>query len=141
MVFDMNGLRYERVKLVRTYHNSLPDQYISVRSEEGEELMLISSLTKLDDISSQIVQEELKLLHLIPVIERISSIRRQQSIWTWNVQTDLGQTTFMTENAHDHIHSVAPCRWVITDLDGRRYLLADSENLDAASRNQWNRII
>ncbi|QHW30849.1 DUF1854 domain-containing protein [Paenibacillus rhizovicinus] len=138
--FEMGGLRYEKVKLVRTFPYSFLDQYISVRSETGEELMLISNLNVLDDASRAVVQEELKQLYMVPVIEQILSIRKQNAYYTWEVQTDFGRVTFTTENAHEHIHSIAPDRWIITDMDARKFLLADLGKLDAASKRYWQQI-
>lgn len=141
LIFEMYGIVYEGVRLVRAFPYSLPNQYISVRSESGEELMLISDLSALDEPSRHLVREELRRYYLVPVIERILSVMKQPGSMTWQVKTDFGQVTFQTENAHDHIHSVGPERWVVTDLDDRRYLLADIERMDAVSRKYWKQLM
>ncbi len=56
------------------------------------------------------------------------------------MDTDYGKTTIVMDNFHENVHAIAPDRWVITDLEGRRFQLSELEQMDVGSRSCWNNI-
>ena len=140
LLAEKEGQQYERVKLVRTFPFSFPDQFISVRSGMGEEIVLLSDLTLLDEDSLRVAQEELCRHYMVPLIQRIESIRKHNVEWIWHVDTDYGKTTIVMDNLHENVHAIAPDRWVITDLEGRRFQLSELELMDVDSQCCWNNI-
>lgn len=140
LLAEKEGRQYERVKLVRAFPFSFPDQFISVRCGMGEEIVLLGYLSELDEESLQVAQEELHRHYMVPRIQRIESIRKHNAEWIWHVDTEYGKVTIVMDNLHENVHAIAPGRWVITDLEGRRFELSELEQMDVSSRRCWNNI-
>ncbi|WP_308638453.1 DUF1854 domain-containing protein [Paenibacillus silvisoli] len=140
LMAEKEGQAFERVKLVRAFPNSFPDRFISVRTEFGEEIYLLHDLTVLDESSQYTAKEELRRYYMVPTIQRITSIRKLTSEWSWQVDTDFGRVTIMMDNLHENIHEIGAGRWIITDTEGRRYMLSNVERMDAESRRWWKKV-
>ncbi|MBP3962384.1 DUF1854 domain-containing protein [Paenibacillus lignilyticus] len=137
MAEDKEGRQYQRVKLVRELPHSFPDRFISIRSELNEEIILLHEIGLLDDRSQRTAREELQRQNMVPAIKRITSIRKHNTEWNWQVDTDFGRLTITMDNLLDHVHAINAGRWIITDMDGRRYMLSKVEDMDAESQRWW----
>ncbi|SFI88888.1 protein of unknown function [Paenibacillus sp. UNC496MF] len=137
---EKDGVTHERIRLIRNFPFSFPDRFISVRTEDGEEIALLRDLTDLGESGLRLAQEELRRQYIVPSIKRILAVVKQRAEWVWQVDTDYGKCAIRMENLHEHIHPVAPGRFVLTDADGRRYLLAGVEELDPESLGLWRKM-
>ncbi|RAP75298.1 DUF1854 domain-containing protein [Paenibacillus montanisoli] len=140
LMAEMEGKEYERVRLVRAFPHSFPDRFISVRSQLGEEIMLLRDLALLDDSSRYTANEELRRHYMVPNIQRITSIRKLATEWSWQVVTDCGRVTITMDDLHGNIHAINASRWILTDTEGRRYMLSNVEQMDAESRRWWEKV-
>ncbi|MFC5652852.1 DUF1854 domain-containing protein [Paenibacillus solisilvae] len=136
----MDGYLYEQVKLVRAFPFSIPDNFISLRTADNQEILLLRDLIGLDDNSRQLANEELQRRHIIPQIMRIISIFNQSSQWFWNVDTDCGPVVIIMDNLHENIHPIADGRWILTDAEGFRFELSNVAAMDDTSRLLWQKV-
>ncbi|MFS0723891.1 DUF1854 domain-containing protein [Paenibacillus sp. 1P07SE] len=130
LVLEMDGARYERIRLVRGLPRVMPESYISVLQHTGEQIALIHHLSLLDETSRSEAERELERGSLLPEIERIDSISCERDGWVWQVQTDCGAETIVLHATGEQLHRIAPTRWIIVNYNGHRCQLSDLTALD-----------
>ncbi|WP_409341593.1 DUF1854 domain-containing protein [Paenibacillus sp. MBLB4367] len=138
MTMESNGESYPEVLLYRTFPLSMPTQFISVRSSNGEEIGVIADLDSLDERSRREAERELTLRYLVPKVIRIERIKQNPGMWVWELETTLGPLKLTMRNLYEHLQSPAPGRLLISDMDGNRCEIENMEQLDANSK-KWLR--
>jgi hypothetical protein len=137
---DSDGIHYPRVSLRRSFPLSAQNTYIMVRTpdldhERGHELGMIKDIQELDEPSQQAVLLELRLHYLVPVIQRIRSIREEFGFLYWSVDTDRGDKEFvMRDSIISSTRQVATQRWLVIDINQTRYEIRDQTMLDKHSQ-------
>ena len=127
---------WREVSLVRLFPLSEPDRWISAVDEEGKEIGILPNARELQPDDLDCVQEELRRRYLVPEILRILACQDRFDLVTWTVDTDRGETTFLTRNLREEVQEPLPRRLTLTDVEGNRYDVADVEALDPQSR-RW----
>src|SRR5947208_2347836 len=105
------------VRLRRAFPWSGPGKFISIRSAEGKELVLIDDLTTLEADKRVIVERWLTDTSFIPRIEQVEDIDTQFGYQEWTVRTDRGQAKFRVQERED-IRFLGDGRFRIKDADG-----------------------
>ena len=142
-----DGKFYPRISLRRSFPLSAENTYVVVRvSDEKEdrslELGVIRDCKDLDEESRQAVEGELRRFYLVPVIQRIHSIREEFGFLYWSVETDRGPKDFiMRDSIIGHVRQVGPGRWLIIDINQTRYEVRDYEKLDEKSQELLNKFL
>ena len=95
---------------------------------------MLQTLDGLDDLSRQIVAEELSRRYFLPKVQSVSFVKEEFGTSTWEVETDKGPRKFIVQNLRDSAQDLSPGRVLITDKDGVRYEFPDVSALDAKSR-------
>lgn len=121
------------VSLRRAFPWSSPLQYISVRSSDGKELVLIDDISSLEQDQRLLVEAWLVRHSFVPKITRIREVRMDFGYQEWNVETDCGPRQFRVQERED-IRFLHDGRFSVKDADGTVYELASLEKLDSASR-------
>ena len=130
-----NGDRQRVGSLVRCFPASSPEQWISIRSESGSELVLLRSLGDLDDASRATVEPILQDKYHIPVISQILSVEGPASERLIRVQTEDG-TESLDVNPEADVDFREYPRVVINDrTKHRKYVIVDADALDKQSRD------
>jgi hypothetical protein len=128
------------VRVRRAFPWSLPDQYISVRSSEGKELVLIERLGDLAPSQQELIRAVLSRWTLIPRIIRVHLIETRFGLIHWEVETDRGRVEFNVQERED-IRFLGDGRFSIKDADGNIYELPRIENLDEQSVRQVEAVL
>lgn len=128
------------VRVRRAFPWSMPDQYISVRSKEGKEVLMIRDLGRLPPDLQARVRQAIHISTFIPRIERIVTLTMQFGQQQWEVVTDRGPTAFRVQERED-IKTHADGRRSVKDADGNTYELPPDEQLDPVSRRLLQQII
>jgi hypothetical protein len=126
--------RFDNVEVIRCFPLTLPDRYITLIGEDGNELGVVRDPALLDAESREAVESLLARRYFTPEIQRIDRLTLEASLWRWQVTTNRGSVTFYLRGVRDSIHEVAPGRWQIFSVDGQRYEIRDLGALDARSR-------
>jgi len=137
---EEDGKRYIGVKLIRTFPLTMPDQYISVRSDSDDEITMIANLSLLEDESRKEAEQELQQYYMIPIIERIVSLDQNGNEWVWVVDTSYGRITFRMNEMQESLHPLSLVSWILCDIEGRRFIIVNIQEMDEESLKQWRKM-
>jgi hypothetical protein len=122
-----------RVAVVRCFPLGKPNTHWSVRDAANKEIGVILEPAKLDKDSSAALQREIERRYVSTTIHRIITIDERFGIFEWKVDTNRGQITFATRYGRETSFKPSPGRWMIIDIEGRRFEVRDIAALDQHS--------
>ena len=128
------------VRVRRAFLWSNPGRFVSVRSSDGQELLLLDDLAALDPGVRQGVEQALAETSFIPRIKAIRSIDTRFEHHEWTVETDRGPTSFRVQERED-VRFLGDGRFRIKDADGNVYELPRVEELDENSRREVEKLV
>lgn len=137
-LIDAEGVRHDNLRPVRLFPLTEPQHWVSLVDEKGREVASIEDLTTLDAEQRGAIESALKRRDFVPVVRRITAIKRATDGHDWHVETDRGPTVFRLET-DESIQSLGGTRLVIFDKSGTRYLIPDVAALDRESRRKLER--
>ncbi|HEV7301038.1 MAG TPA: DUF1854 domain-containing protein [Tepidisphaeraceae bacterium] len=123
------------VRIRRAFPWSNPQHYISIRSSEGKELLMIEDLSAVEPVKRQFIGGALAEVSFIPRIERIESVDLKFGHQQWSVITDRGPASFRVQERED-IRFLNDGRFRIKDADGNVFELPQFDTLDPHSQRQ-----
>ncbi len=135
ILIEANGMAHENVYPVWLFPLTRTDQWISLFSEDGREIICIEDPKKLNKASYELLMATLRQHHFVPIIQEIHSITRLTNIHEWSVTTDYGPMKFDVET-DENIQPLGHNRLVVIDCNNKRYLIPDVENLDRESKRK-----
>ena len=121
------------VRIRRAFPWSNAGAFVSIRSSDGKELMLIEDVAALPPALRQTIEHHLAGTVLIPRIERIETIDVRFGFQEWSVRTDRGPVSFRVQERED-IRFLPDGRFAIRDADGNIYEMRPLGELDEHSR-------
>jgi Domain of unknown function (DUF1854) len=123
----------KNVRIRRAFPWSAPQAFVSIRTAEGKELVLIEDLNQLPPDLRKRIEAWLSQHSFIPHIMKIDQVDVRFGYQIWKVQTDRGPAEFRVQERED-IRFLHDGRFSIKDADGNVYELKPLEQLDPASR-------
>lgn len=129
---DHDGRVYRRVAIHRCFPFSAPELYISVREAEatgeaGREIGLIEALADFPADVVRLIEAQLELRYFQPVIRRIRRIKEEYGYSYWETETSRGPAKFTVRNGSGQVFSIGERRYLVVDIDGNRYEIADTQ--------------
>lgn len=121
------------VRLRLAFPWSLPGRFISLRSDEGKQLLLIDDLSALPDDVRRLIELDLRENSFVPLITRVNSVNLRFGYQQWDVQTDRGGVQFRVQERED-IRFLPDGRFTLRDADGNIYEMPPANEMDAHSR-------
>jgi hypothetical protein len=121
------------VRIRRVFPLTNAEQFISIRSSEGKELLLIDDLTSIRAEQRALIEQMLSNTNFVPQIQKVLEVDVRFGYQQWNVQTDRGPANFRVQERED-IRFLSDGRFRIKDADGNVYEMPSLEKLDEASR-------
>jgi len=121
------------VRIRRSFPWSKPGEFVSIRSSDGKELLLIDDVKSLDPDTGAIVESWLDIHSFIPRITRIDDVDVRFGYQQWKVQTDRGPAEFRVQERED-IRFLHDGRFSVKDADGNVYEMTRLDQLDPHSR-------
>jgi hypothetical protein len=128
------------VRLRRAFPWSRPERFVSIRSSEGKELLLVEDVSGLSAPLRGLIGEYLASSVFIPKITRIDAIDVRFGFQEWRVQTDRGPIDFRVQERED-IRFLPDGRYSVKDADGNVYELRSLAQLDEHSRRALEPLI
>jgi hypothetical protein len=122
------------VRLRRGFPWSMPRRFVSIRSSEGKELLLIENLDDVARDQQRLIERWLDEYSFIPRILKVKNIDVRFGHQQWTVETDRGPAEFRVQERED-IRFLHDGRFSIKDANGNVYELTSLEKLDPASRH------
>jgi hypothetical protein len=121
------------VRIRRAFPWSNAGAFVSIRSSDGKELLLIEDVSSLPPALQETITKYLGGTVLIPRIESIVAIDVRFGFQEWSVKTDRGPVSFRVQERED-IRFLPDGRYAIRDADGNIYELRRLSDLDDHSR-------
>lgn len=121
------------VRVARCLPWSEPDSLISIRDDDGKELVLLETLDDLPEDTRKLVEEELFDKHFSPRVLKVLSLDEKFGFVTIEAETDRGRVQFQIKG-RDEVRALSATRCVLKDVDGNMYEIPDVTLLDAESR-------
>ncbi len=115
------------VRVSRAFPFSDPDRYIGFRDGDDKDIGMVADPTQLDDVSQQIIAQEMERRYFTPTVQRVVSVLEEHGTVTWEVETDRGARRFVVRGLRDNSFSLGPNRLMMTDTEGNRYEFPDVE--------------
>ena len=129
-----NECTWLKVSILRVAPLSNAGRYFSVRDAAGKEIGILVDPHDLDADGRRLVEQDLERRYVVPVIRRIVLAKERFGTVDWDVETDRGRCRFTTRNLREDALQPSPSRYIITDVDGNHYDVADVNALDSASK-------
>ncbi len=120
---------FERVQIHRSFPHSNPDRYLTVRTKENREVGLIEDLAEFPDDQKELLVRQMKLRYFSPVISHIIHVKDEYGYTHWVVDTDCGECRFTVRGGGGSVIQPTPNKYIITDVDGNRFILPDVTKL------------
>ncbi|MCE5279103.1 MAG: DUF1854 domain-containing protein [Planctomycetaceae bacterium] len=121
-------------RVCRCFPWSLPDQYISIRDKDGNEVVLLETLDALNGDWQTLLIEELRDKAFNPQIRKVLSHKTEFGVTSITAMTDRGEVIFQIRSRED-VRVLSPRQALFRDADGNTYELADLNALDKTSRH------
>ena len=128
------------VRVRRAFPWSEPGRFVSIRSSEGKELVMIEDLARLDARTRSLVERWLDAHSFIPKITRVDDVDVRFGYQQWKVRTDRGPAEFRVQERED-IRFLPDGRFNLRDADGNVYELPPREQLDEHSKRALEPLI
>jgi hypothetical protein len=135
---DAEGRQWPGVEPARAFPISCPEQWVSLCSAEGQEVLCVRELVKLPPELRSILEEELSRREFVPLIKNIISVADDSDPSEWEVETDRGTTTFLLDS-EDDVRRLGQFQALFIDTHGIRYIIPDTRKLDSRSRRIMER--
>jgi hypothetical protein len=130
----------QRVNVRRAFPWSMPDQFISLRDQDGHELLLIESLDRLHVDQRSAVDASLAQSTFIPRIMAVEKITITHGQQTWKITTDRGPIELRVQERED-VRPLTDRRLSVKDADGNVYEIEDLTALDSQSQAELSKLI
>lgn len=125
--------RYERVNLYRSFPLTKPEEYISVRDVDKNEIGLIRQLSDLSPQMQEMARFDLARRYFTPEITRIHSLKDEYGHVYMNIETDCGNKHITVPNSSTNFVRLSEVRFILIDIDGNRFRIQDYTKLDNKS--------
>lgn len=129
-----NGAKHP-VQVHRCFPWSDPDQFLSLRGPENQEVAMVTHLDDLNKESRAALSEALVEAGFVLRVLSIHEVEEEVEIRTWQVETEQGPRSFQTK-LDDWPWEVPGGGIVIRDVSGDLYHVAAPEAMDEKSR-KW----
>ncbi len=135
---DYQEKHYDRVFIYRTFPDSEPERFLSVREadEKAREIGLIQDLVQLTEEQSQMIREQLGMRYYTPIIQKVLEVKEEYGYAYFHVETNYGRCRFAVQMGSSNVLHMRDWRYQITDLDGNRYILEDLSRLSSSEQKK-----
>lgn len=130
-----------RVFFYRCFPHSMPDEWISVRDVEGNELGMIQKLTDFNERVQELLQEQIRLRYFAPEILKIIDVKEEFGNVYWDVETSAGACRFTSGNGGWAIVRINEFQVLVIDIDGNRFEIPDLRKLPATTLKKMEQFI
>lgn len=127
-----NG-EHVRVRPVRCFPWSAPDEHISLRGDNERELAFVANVAALDPESRRALQTALEETGTMLTVTEVISVEEEFELRTWKVTTRRGARTFLTA-LETWPRRLPTGGTVIQDVAGDLYWIPDARLLDRRSQ-------
>ena len=119
----IDGEAVPRIFVHQAFPLSMPDEFISVRDGEQNEVGVIRRLDELSREQRELIDRELSRRYFAPVVQKISSLSEEFGYLYWDVLTSSGERRFTQQAKPETILGAGDDELIVIDIDENRYRL------------------
>lgn len=114
---------------------SHPKKYLSLLNGKGEEIITLTEPEKeLTGDSFAAVKEEIAKRYLTATVKSIISAKGEFGATYWHIESDRGERDFVTQSLQENAQWLSATHLLLIDVDGNRFEVPNTEDLDPHSR-------
>ncbi|GIN56452.1 DUF1854 domain-containing protein [Lederbergia ruris] len=125
LTVHIDGKIYPAVYLYCSFPHMNNRIYISVRTDENEEIGIIKSLDEFPDEIVRLLEEHINLRYFAPEIIKVNKITEEFGYSYWETETTSGSCYFTVRMGKGNVTAVTATKVLITDVDGNRFIIKD----------------
>ncbi|GIN72289.1 hypothetical protein J14TS2_27640 [Bacillus sp. J14TS2] len=103
--------------------------FISVRTDENEEIGIIRSLDEFPSETVSLLEDHINLRYFAPEITKVDKITEEFGYSYWETQTTSGNCYFTVRMGKGNVIAVTTTKVLVTDVDGNRFIIKDITTL------------
>ena len=131
-----DGQIIENLEPRRLFPITDTEHYITLLNDKEKEIALIRSLSDLDEVSREVLEDCFREYYMIPKITQILEVHDKFGVLEFKAMSDRGVVSFRIRNRHSDIKNLHDSgRIVIRDSDDNRYEIPQFEDLDKHSKH------
>lgn len=134
------GLEDQQVIARSAFPWSKPNAFVSLRSKDGVELLMLESLDGVSAAARELIVHYLDASTFIPKIRRIEKVDLEHGYQLWDVETEAGKLQLRVQERED-IRFLSETRFTVKDANGNVYEIADLNQLDDQSQRELSRVV
>ena len=124
---------YDRVNLYRSFPLTKPEEYISVRDMEKNEIGIIRQLSDLSAGMKELALLDLNRRYFSPELTKIMTLKDEYGYVYMHVETNCGSKHITVPNGSSNFVRLSDVRFILVDIDGNRFGIQDYTKLDNKS--------
>jgi hypothetical protein len=129
-----DGSTVEKVRPALGWPLRHRNRYIAVLDEKGHEVYMAAHLDDFAKDCRELVRREVERRYLETHILVVRSLRMEQRVSYWEVETDRGRREFVLQGSETNPYRISDHRWQLIDVAGNRYEITDIPSLDLGSQ-------
>jgi len=137
---DASGVLHENLIPIRAFPMSAPNLGVSLVDAQGHEWAWIEDLAALPENLRNVLDAQLAEREFQPEILRILDVSSYSTPSRWHVVTNRGETELVLKGEED-IRRLSSHRLLIAAENGLHFLIADTQQLDGASKRRLERFL
>ena len=124
---------YDRVNLYRSFPLTKPEEYLSVRDMDKNEIGIIRQLSDLSPAMQEMVLFDLNRRYFAPELTKIMTLKDEYGYVYMHVETNCGSKHITVPNGSSNFVRLSDVRFILVDIDGNRFGIQDYTKLDSKS--------
>jgi hypothetical protein len=120
---------------------SHPDTFLALLDGKGEEIVTLEDPKKLSRESQDAVNEEIRKRYLTATVVAIKSAKQEFGATYWHMITDRGPKDMVTQNLQENAVWLSDKHLLLLDVDGNRFEVPDTDDLDPSSLKMLEAIL
>jgi hypothetical protein len=119
-----------------------PGKYLCLMDGKDREIVMFSDgLREVDKENRAILEAELHRRYLTSQVKSIEHAHTEFGSTYWTVETERGRREFVTQSLQENAQWHSPTHLMLIDVDGNRFEIRDTAQLDADSQLMLTKIV
>jgi len=118
-----------------------PGRFLAFLNSKGDEVALVEEPSTLEPESLKAAKLELNRRYLTATVTQIIGATVEFGATYWHVDTDRGRRDFVTQNLQENAQWLSEGHLLLIDVDGNRFEVLSTHDLDTKSQEIIERIL
>ena len=119
-----------------------PGKYLCLMDGKDREIVMFTDgLREVDKENRAILEAELHRRYLTSQVKSIEHAHTEFGSTYWTVETERGKREFVTQSLQENAQWHSPTHLMLIDVDGNRFEIRDTAQLDADSQRMLTKIV